>query len=276
VDARQREFERRGVGGDVEAAARDLRARVRSGSLNAERLRLAAHLGNEPARIALGPDAPARELELRRWVGGLDDYEAATRVLLALGWLVLPSWEEVFPVSAGPRSALVAAEDALGTGESGGDLMAATAGAATVIAVVRQAALAMVRAADAGVSPLTDPAGAAAWAVENAGLGGVLTTLGLSLAEFSVAFRRECGGAQGEGSVQAVVASTFQRPSSALHMAALSCSEVQTFLTARRRHANAIRALREAGDCARRISRQVGSQPVRDAIRDALVPWALG
>ena len=276
MDARQREFERRGSGGDPEAGAQELRARVRSGTLSAERLRISAHVGDEAARFALGTDAPPVELELRRWVRGLDDHEAAVRAVLALGWLVLPRWEGVFAVAAGPRSALVAVGSALETGEAGGNLVAAAAGAATAISVVRQASLAMVQAADAGVSPLDDPEGAAAWALENAGLGSVLTGLELSVREFVAAFRSECGGAQGEVSVQAVIASTFHKPVEALHGAALSCSEAQTFLAAPRTHRNAVSALREAADCARRVGRHVGSQPVRDAIRDALVPWALG
>lgn len=60
TDARRRARERAAEDeqGDVAARARALTERVRAGDLTPERLRLAAHLGDPPARVALGADAP--------------------------------------------------------------------------------------------------------------------------------------------------------------------------------------------------------------------------
>jgi hypothetical protein len=74
-DLRRRTLERAGRSGDVEAAARALHERVRSGGLRLDRLLLAAHCGDPGATLAVGlrqpapaPDAPGAwaEAELAR------------------------------------------------------------------------------------------------------------------------------------------------------------------------------------------------------------------
>lgn len=74
-DASRREAERDAAGGDPQAAARLLVERVRAGDLPAERLELAAHLGDAAARLALGVTPAGRRLGpwldelVRRWPG---------------------------------------------------------------------------------------------------------------------------------------------------------------------------------------------------------------
>lgn len=70
ADERQRELERKASAGDVEAEAKLLLERVRSGDLTEERLKLAAYLGHEPAAVAVGiaasPFPPTQDI--RRWL----------------------------------------------------------------------------------------------------------------------------------------------------------------------------------------------------------------
>jgi hypothetical protein len=74
TDQRLRDLERDAAHGDLQARARLLLERVRVGDLTEERLRLAAYLGDEAARIAIGgagSDVPDNLLDwlagLRRW-----------------------------------------------------------------------------------------------------------------------------------------------------------------------------------------------------------------
>ena len=81
--------------------------------------------------------------------------------------------------------------------------------------------------------------------------------------------------------MQGVIASGFQRPLRAALMAARACESVQLLGAARAQVPPADRtlargALRNAADHARRVSREIGTKETREAIRDALVPWALG
>ncbi|MCW8139327.1 MAG: hypothetical protein KIT58_10540 [Planctomycetota bacterium] len=84
TDQRLRALERDALHGDVEAQARLLLERVRVGDLTEERLRLAAYLGDERARLALGESAPEPPDDIVAWVRGLDALgsEVATRVAL--------------------------------------------------------------------------------------------------------------------------------------------------------------------------------------------------
>jgi len=70
ADDRLRRLEREAAGGDPEARARLLRERARSGELPRERLGLAAWLGDPAAAAALGPEAPAPPEEVGRWAAG--------------------------------------------------------------------------------------------------------------------------------------------------------------------------------------------------------------
>lgn len=94
ADARARALERSAAAGDVEAQARALVDRVRRGELAAHMLRLMAYVGDEAARLAVGPDecywtavratdsgevvseGPERGYvpELRRWALGLHSW----------------------------------------------------------------------------------------------------------------------------------------------------------------------------------------------------------
>ena len=76
-DARLRALERASAAGDLEARARLLRERVRLGTLAGPRLELAAQLGDPSARAALGDAAPAEvtpeatwQEAQRRWASG--------------------------------------------------------------------------------------------------------------------------------------------------------------------------------------------------------------
>lgn len=89
TDQRLRHFERDAAHGDLQAQARLLLERVRIGDLTEERLRLAAHLGDEAANLAgTGGMEATQNLrtwlrELLRWRGAvvLRTYMAAFRLL---------------------------------------------------------------------------------------------------------------------------------------------------------------------------------------------------
>lgn len=88
-DASRREAERDAAGGDLQAAARLLVERVRAGDLLAERLELAAHLGDPAACAALGVSV---ESQLEPWVDGLLRFEGEPLLrveVAALGLLAL-------------------------------------------------------------------------------------------------------------------------------------------------------------------------------------------
>jgi hypothetical protein len=74
ADDRLRDLERRAQAGDLEAQARLLRERLRAGDLTQGRLELAAYLGHEPARVALGPTAPDEPADLNALAGGLQKW----------------------------------------------------------------------------------------------------------------------------------------------------------------------------------------------------------
>ncbi|MGE0708658.1 MAG: hypothetical protein AB7N76_12430 [Planctomycetota bacterium] len=102
MDRRGRELERAGAEGDRDAQAALLLERLRRGELPLERLRLAAFLGHEPARVALGEDAPSPPGELAEWGAALGAWgpEVAGRALYALALRDLPRsevrWEDRF------------------------------------------------------------------------------------------------------------------------------------------------------------------------------------
>lgn len=92
VDDRVRGFERAAAsGGDAAAASRVLWERVRRGELDLERVRLAAHVGDPVARLALGEQAPSVSPDLRACVRGLEAWgpEAHVRCTLAAAGSVL-------------------------------------------------------------------------------------------------------------------------------------------------------------------------------------------
>ncbi len=91
MDDRVRGFERAAGHGGVEAQARLLWERVRRGELERERLRLAAHVGDPAARMALAADAPPLPADLRACVRGLEAWgmDALVRAALAAAGRVL-------------------------------------------------------------------------------------------------------------------------------------------------------------------------------------------
>lgn len=71
-DDRVRILERRfRASGSVEDEAAWLRARGQIGELNEEQLRLAAFVDHQPARLALGDQAPTAPWDIRGWIDGL-------------------------------------------------------------------------------------------------------------------------------------------------------------------------------------------------------------
>ena len=95
TDSELRELERRWrEDGDRDAEAALLRARVRAGTLAAPRLRLAAYLGHEAARLALGDAAPelGQSGAAVAFCFGLEDYgrEAWLRAV----WVVMNMHEQ--------------------------------------------------------------------------------------------------------------------------------------------------------------------------------------
>lgn len=71
ADAERRRLERAAAGGDPRAEADLLRARLRAGTLDRERLSLAAHLGHTPAAEALDEPQRSEEPDLREWLWSL-------------------------------------------------------------------------------------------------------------------------------------------------------------------------------------------------------------
>lgn len=103
--ARERRWRESGASRD-EAAF--LLARVRAGVLAADQLALAAFLGHEPAREALGAAAPPAPRELAAWVYELGRWGPETSVLAALvslrfhpEWAALRGFE--LPPASQPR-----------------------------------------------------------------------------------------------------------------------------------------------------------------------------
>lgn len=98
-DRELREAERAAEGGDPAAAARLLAARVRAGTLAADRLVLAARLGHEVARQAVGPpDAGARSFtRVDDLIDAIDDERLAVFALTLAVRRIAP--EEADPIS---------------------------------------------------------------------------------------------------------------------------------------------------------------------------------
>lgn len=110
--------------GSSEDEAAWLRARVQTGELKDGQLRLAAHLGHEAARTALGAAAPEPTLTLREWDhpvefnalfdtvarAGESGCEPLLRVVVALARRLLPLFEACEPEDLGPRRAVQVGE----------------------------------------------------------------------------------------------------------------------------------------------------------------------
>jgi len=111
-DSHQRELERAAALGDDAARAKLLAERVRSGSLDPARLRLAAHLGDSAARTALDGEAPAVIEALGSWVGALGAWgrPLVVRSLLVATRRVLPIFTAALPHEESPERALRGAE----------------------------------------------------------------------------------------------------------------------------------------------------------------------
>jgi hypothetical protein len=97
-DERLRQLERRfrETGTDEDGAAW-LGARLRAGELSEDQLRLAAHLGHGPARMAIGAEeAPPSGWPLLRGLQAFG-WEAQVRACLAAARLLQPIWERQHP-----------------------------------------------------------------------------------------------------------------------------------------------------------------------------------
>ena len=96
TDSKLRELERQAAQGGVEAQAKLLLERVRVGDLDKAKLELAAYLGNEASRVALGKDAPEVPEGFREWVLGLQRWgrEALARGAVALAAYTCPQNED--------------------------------------------------------------------------------------------------------------------------------------------------------------------------------------
>ena len=106
-DAERRQRSRRAEGLEERAGA--LRAALRSGVLSAERLRLAAHLGDPAAAALLAEDDEARGVpaDVHEWFAGLRAF-GAHPWLRAIGALIRPRLVEAASAQApalGPLSA---------------------------------------------------------------------------------------------------------------------------------------------------------------------------
>ena len=112
-DLRLRELERQAAGGDERARARLLVERVRSGTLKAEHLRLAAHLGDEAAGRAQGRETPAVFGDLEALLRGLSlFYEPPwVRAAVAASREVLAVWEAEHPAERAVARRLLAAAE---------------------------------------------------------------------------------------------------------------------------------------------------------------------
>lgn len=98
TDRRLRELERRLAEGDAAAEAPLLAERLRAGTLAPERLRLAAYLAHAPARDALADAAPRLREDLEGWIRGLAEWgpQAWVRAAVAAARRVLSLYEERF------------------------------------------------------------------------------------------------------------------------------------------------------------------------------------
>lgn len=111
ADERLRRLERAAAGGEPEAVARLLGARLRAGELDPARLDLLLHLGDPAARLAAGggpageePDPQPWVKELRRW-----GKEPCVRAACAITGAALPLEEAAHPEDGRRRRALEAA-----------------------------------------------------------------------------------------------------------------------------------------------------------------------
>lgn len=111
-DFEQRYLERT-RGEDLDADAQLLRQRLRAGSLEPARLRLAAYLGDRASQAALS-DPPAASPDLQAWIRELEPFgalgvQAGVRAAIEAGRLVLPRWDELRPNDPRPHRLLAAA-----------------------------------------------------------------------------------------------------------------------------------------------------------------------
>jgi hypothetical protein len=75
-------------------------------------LNLAAYLGHEPSRKALGPAAPAAVSELGPWIAGLDAWDSTlvVKALVVVAETAIPVYENAHPKDVRPRQVLMAAQ----------------------------------------------------------------------------------------------------------------------------------------------------------------------
>jgi hypothetical protein len=125
ADARLRALSRAADQGDVEARARLLALRLRTGDLERAALEVAAYVGDPAARLVLGPEAPdlptvairsaraAPELNQRRWITGLRAYGKPwlVRAALAVAHDRAGAWAEWDAADERPRRALDSAAE---------------------------------------------------------------------------------------------------------------------------------------------------------------------
>jgi hypothetical protein len=158
MDTDRRRLEREAAAGDLDAAARALQTRIRSGELSEERVRLAGYLGDPAAEHLCQPRPP-----LRSWFDGLEafDHESRVRVCLALAEAcVALAWEGFSPAPGSDlallqsnlrliRSCLGGTHDpslAMGAAQAAGMVTASTSGKRWGAAeAVHWAALALAR-----------------------------------------------------------------------------------------------------------------------------------
>lgn len=107
--------------GSVEDEARYLLERVRAGSLNRERLELAAYCGHEASKLAVGGQEPeiaagggweAQRDQATAWLLAVPR-PFSRRVALICARLVSPAWEEFFPESPVSPASVLHLADAL-------------------------------------------------------------------------------------------------------------------------------------------------------------------
>ena len=96
-DERLRLLEVAATTGDPGARLRLLAERARMGQVDLDALRLAAYCGDLDARTVLGPATPAVPNRSKAWFLGLAAFgkPVSVRAALALGRLVLPTWNQL-------------------------------------------------------------------------------------------------------------------------------------------------------------------------------------
>lgn len=112
-DSDLRNLEHQAAAGDLEAAARALAERVRTGDLAESRLRMAAYLSHAPALSATESSPPPTDLPT--WCQGLVGWEreALVRVAIAAARVVVPVYQAQQPGDPRVEQLTRAAEDRL-------------------------------------------------------------------------------------------------------------------------------------------------------------------